>query len=309
MRTQSLVLTPRQKAEVRAAGEKFAMADTNGDGTVSPQEWEAFHRWIAKQPCSKSGGTAPRQSESELEHLEAIARNRVTLLKQEGLVMEKDKTAVEAISKLQEVTQKLVMARYGKFSRGGPNNRTFIIEMEVQFPRKMLDIEEQGTSGVIVVETAPLHLVPHSVLLFLEMASHWRGGAFTRNANHVLQARPQAPHAGLAFQEYSPEYPHKALTLGFAGRPGGPGFYISKTDNRIVHGPGSQGSNTEADSCFAKVLTGLDVVARLGSVWGKSEFGFNSDVITGVLADRDDFATIVRLELTRQSADVMFFAQ
>ena len=32
---------------------------------------------------------------------------------------------------------------------------------------------------------------------------------------------------GMAFQEYSPRFPHKRLTLGFAGRPGGPAFYIS----------------------------------------------------------------------------------
>jgi hypothetical protein len=34
------------------------------------------------------------------------------------------------------------------------------------------------------------------------------------------------------------------------GRPGGPEFYISTLDNTANHGPGSQGSKTEADSCF-----------------------------------------------------------
>ena len=43
---------------------------------------------------------------------------------------------------------------------------------------------------------------------------------------------------------------HKRL---FAGRPGGPAFYISTVDNVQNHGPASQGSGTEADSCFGKI--------------------------------------------------------
>ena len=38
-----------------------------------------------------------------------------------------------------------------------------------------------------------------------------------------------------------------------AGRPGGPAFYISTVDNVQNHGPASQGSGTEADSCFGKI--------------------------------------------------------
>lgn len=49
----------------------------------------------------------------------------------------------------------------------------------------------------------------------------------------------------------------------YAGRPGGPAFYISTVDNTKNHGPGSQGSETEADACFGKILRGLDVVHRI----------------------------------------------
>ena len=45
---------------------------------------------------------------------------------------------------------------------------------------------------------------------------------------------------GLAFQEYHDDYPHHPLTLGYAGRPGGPAFYINLIDNRQNHGPASQ---------------------------------------------------------------------
>lgn len=149
------------------------------------------------------------------------------------------------------------------------------------------------------------------------MTEEWKGGAFHRNAPHVKQATVKGKHPGfpLAFQEYSPDFPHKKVfrepnlmlracqsnpqksyclrerttkyrilfftlvdnvfpsyhnvisvlfffgggdsvaqyTLGFAGRPSSSAFYISTVDNTYNHGPGSQGSKTEADACFAKV--------------------------------------------------------
>jgi hypothetical protein len=56
-------------------------------------------------------------------------------------------------------------------------------------------------------------------------------------------------------------------TLGYAGRPGGPDFYVSTVDNTLNHGPGGQGSyeeKGEADPCFAKVVPGYEhVVERI----------------------------------------------
>lgn len=51
--------------------------------------------------------------------------------------------------------------------------------------------------------------------------------------------------------------------MGFAGRPGGPDFYVSTIDNTINHGPGGQGNYEdadEADPCFAKVVPGFEHV-------------------------------------------------
>jgi cyclophilin family peptidyl-prolyl cis-trans isomerase len=82
----------------------------------------------------------------------------------------------------------------------------------------------------------------------------------------------------LAWQEYSPDYPHKQWTLGYAGRPGGPSFYISIEDNTNNHGPGSQGSKTEADTCFGRVVRGKEVVRRMKKQPGaKDANGFVSD--------------------------------
>merc|ERR1712079_978889 len=119
---------------------------------------------------------------------------------------------------------------------------------------------------------------------------------FHRNAGHVLQAQvsmgQEAAFRSLTFQEYHPEYPHVEGTLGFAGRPGGPAFYISTVDNTRNHGPGSQGSKTEADSCFGKVVEGHDVVQRLFKVWGKKENGFAVSSRMGFLDKAEQYAKI-----------------
>lgn len=131
--------------------------------------------------------------------------------------------------------------------------------------------------------------MPHAVHLFLEQVSHglWDNAWFYINGPHVLQAGPQADEAALAkaiaagederslalrpfrelqldtlsFPEYSEDFPHVPMTLGFTGRPGGPDFYINKVDNTIAHGPGGQFHHElaeYADSCFAKVVSGFD---------------------------------------------------
>lgn len=109
------------------------------------------------------------------------------------------------------------------------------------------------------------------------MCTVFKGGSFHRNAGHVLQAMVKGNQDGLAFQEYHQDFPHIKYTMGYAGyfphkffhslmclylrdfiqhyacvsgRPGGPAFYISTQNNKWNHGPGSQGSKTEADSCF-----------------------------------------------------------
>jgi hypothetical protein len=55
---------------------------------------------------------------------------------------------------------------------------------------------------------------------------------------------------------------------------GGPAFYISTVDNTRNHGPGSQGSKTEADSCFGKIIDGFDVVKRMQKQPGAGPSGF-----------------------------------
>jgi hypothetical protein len=70
----------------------------------------------------------------------------------------------------------------------------------------------------------------------------------------------------LAFPDYSEEYPHMEWTLGFAGRPGGPDFYINLDDNTELHGPGGQYQHAleeQGDSCFGRIKTGQEFIQQL----------------------------------------------
>lgn len=152
--------------------------------------------------------------------------------------------------------------------------------------------EWQRTQGTLVFELAPLEKMPHAVNFFLQQVHHklWDGCAFVINAVHILQAGPHRHiNAGnyeanavdlmdkflkaeldkIAFQEYHEGYPHTQYTLGLAGRPGGPDFYINKIDNSVNHGPGGQDHHDlheEADPCFGKLIRGKRVIEELSQV-------------------------------------------
>jgi hypothetical protein len=122
---------------------------------------------------------------------------------------------------------------------------------------------------------------------FLEIARTWKGGAFHRNANHVLQAKAHSEmKRSMPFQEYSDEYPHVKGTVGYAGRPSGPAFYISIQDNSKNHGPGSQQKHNpyEADSIIGTIIEGMDdVVPRIHTMPFRE---FNKDRTKWVLIRR-----------------------
>ena len=186
--------------------------------------------------------------------------------------MEKDPDAIAKIANLQDLLREYVPLHYGP--------EPYRFEMQVEFPEAMKGIEqrincfnmiikvnnkylwtlltiEQGKPDIDTIKftLGGLKYVPYSTYYFLDIASNWQHGNFHRNAGHVLQAMVMSKPGmgGMAFQEYSPEFPHRKFTMGYAGRPGGPAFYISTVDNTHNHGPGSQGSKTEADGCFGKI--------------------------------------------------------
>jgi hypothetical protein len=202
----------------------------------------------------------------EVEELDAAVRK----IKATGVIMEKDDESLVATKKLQEATKTLMAARYGP-------EEPYRVELVLEFQDTIKDFEEKGADGTILLEMAPSRLVPHAVFSYLEIARQWQGRGFHRIANHVLQVQTLGKFKHLAFQEYSPEFPHKKGTVGYAGRPSGPHFYISIMDNSRNHGPGSQqkANPYEADSCFGKVIRGFDEeVQRIAKIPDK---GFIND--------------------------------
>lgn len=185
-----------------------------------------------------------------------------------GVIMEQDPEGMKLTKELQHVTHQLLVKRYGR--------HTFRVRVDLIFPEVIVKKDgllpaKAKNQDFLVLELAPIDLIPCSVYYFLEIARTWKSGAFHRNANHVLQVatHAEAVKKSMPFQEYSPEYPHAKGTVGYAGRPSGPGWYISIMDNTVNHGPGSQQNKNpyEADSLFGRVVNpGMDtVVPRIHS--------------------------------------------
>eukprot|EP00549_Striatella_unipunctata_P023618 CAMPEP_0118718944 /NCGR_PEP_ID=MMETSP0800-20121206/29126_1 /TAXON_ID=210618 ORGANISM="Striatella unipunctata, Strain CCMP2910" /NCGR_SAMPLE_ID=MMETSP0800 /ASSEMBLY_ACC=CAM_ASM_000638 /LENGTH=317 /DNA_ID=CAMNT_0006626109 /DNA_START=22 /DNA_END=975 /DNA_ORIENTATION=+ len=209
------------------------------------------------------------KNEKELAAQVAQLDAQVREIKSKVDIMETSEEGMAVAKKLQDATRELLKARYGGVE---PYRVKIVLEFQDTIP----DFAENGPNGTITIEMAPSKLVPHSVFSFLEIARTWKGGSFHRQAPHVLQvavSKPSVKH--LAFQEYSPEFPHVQGTVGYAGRPSGPAWYISIKDNSKNHGPGSQQQHNpyEADSCFGRVVGGFeDVVPRIRKMPAKDGF-------------------------------------
>lgn len=203
----------------------------------------------------------PPETESELVHrVEALDAKVRAHKHTKGIMMEIDPVGLELTKELQHATHKLLVRRYGR-------HQAYRVVVNLTFQKSIPDYETKGDAGRIVIEMAPIDLLPVSVFNFMEIARTWKSGAVHRNAGHVLQVSAQSDiHESMPFQEYSPEFPHAKGTTGYAGRPSGPGWYISIADNTKNHGPGSQQhvNPHEADSLFGRVVQGLDdVVPRM----------------------------------------------
>lgn len=213
-------------------------------------------------------------------HLESQIRDVQQKSDTEKL-LQKQKSTLE--KNIQKMSKAACLEKFGP----GPH----LVEIHAKFDSHDKNKVDQGW---ILLELAPLDDMPHAVYWFLEQVSRglYNGGSFHRNAGHVIQvgmhsnflSDPKNPptfdkfhstgFSSVLFQEYSPNFPHKKYTIGYAGRPGGPEFYINTKDNSKSHGPGGQGhyeDPTEADVCFAKITKGTDLVDRIRKLPVKDE--------------------------------------
>lgn len=175
------------------------------------------------------------------------------------------------------------------------------VEMDLEYPRVQRTNPDASTwprtRGTIVLEMAPLDVMPHVVNLFLQQVHHrlWNSCAVVSSATHIFQLAPSyqaedAPGKGdsnggnvtkmhydhfrakgldkVSYQEYNAGYPHEQWTAGLAGRPGGPDFYLNKRNNTQIHGPGGQLNkhdlHNEADPCFGRLVEGLETLTEIG---------------------------------------------
>ena len=129
----------------------------------------------------------------------------------------REKAMMRQIELLQNATQReskrAIVEHFGE----GPHH----IKISLKLPG-----DEEGAEHYIVIEMAPLDLMPHAVHLFLEQVAHhlWDNAKIYLNGPHIIQAGPQdylGDREGsalqrfldtkldkLSFPEYNPEYPH-----------------------------------------------------------------------------------------------------
>lgn len=157
---------------------------------------------------------------------------------------EKIRSLVEYKKKMHSAIQKLSLQRL--LEKFGPGPHRLEIKLSYDPGSNVYEVNPQADR--IVIEMAPEQDMPHTVYTFMEAVDQglYDGISFHRNAEHVMQAGPvgnfkTSPNTQLyerfkksgfenvLFQEYSRTFPHHQHTLGYAGRPGGPDFYISTT--------------------------------------------------------------------------------
>lgn len=152
------------------------------------------------------------------------------------------------------------------------------------------------------IELAPDHMMPHSVLTFLDAVSakFYDGYAFAHSTDQLIvikdsdertkptiyQRSIKTLHDNpLIFQEYNPKFPHKEMTLGFLGKKlGGPSFYISKKDNSDAHAfdPSLKDEHgfpqKPGEPCFAKVIQGFETIHEIDHLLVSNQQAHNQQV-------------------------------
>lgn len=240
------------------------------------EQFEKYEHKVEKQFVRK--GETPTVTRKSFEEIDLELTAKVDVLdkqvrerKKTGVIMETDEKGLELTKKLQAATLELLQHRYGAQKL----HSKFRVVVDLLYPPSIIkDPDSDSNKGRLVIEMAPYDLIPCSVFYFLEIARTYKSGSFHRNAGHVLQASAQSEatkgHKPMPFQEYSPKFPHVKYTTGYAGRPSGPGWYVSIQDNSQNHGPGSQQKKNpyEADSNFGKIVEGIEngVVDKIHSV-------------------------------------------
>lgn len=87
-------------------------------------------------------------------------------LKQSGVVIETSAEAQELIHTLQPLLRDVIVDEWGP--------EPYHVEMLLEFPESMPDYAVAGKDGRIVIELAPISLVPYCVFNFLNIVDNWK---------------------------------------------------------------------------------------------------------------------------------------
>ena len=286
-KVQNMIKSNIDKASTSASSHGVDLPETSGysDSRVALQHTEKSSDAEIAVNTLPSLSVVARNEVVEKEMLEGIEAIRA--IKKQKRVIETDPEAQAKVPEVQELIRMFLINKYGP--------PPYKVRMDITLPPYLKAPHGSGQKAQLLIEMAPIEHVPYAVYFFLEnIVSGFRKGAFHRNAGHVLQAmlhrKEGLRHSNFAWQEYSPAYPHKKFTLGFAGRPSGSSaIYISTVDNTINHGPASQGSKSEADVCWGRLADrASEEVAQVmqNQKGGAKGSGFINDSSNYVSIDR-----------------------
>lgn len=187
--------------------------------------------------------------------------------------------ATSMIEKIKFRNRKEVLEEFGP----GP----FFVKLTFAF-------QDSTENESVLIELAPLDLMPHTVHMILKMASKkllsqatfltakshilvlGPRDSYNRDNNAVLRDRMNYegyfPNGALLFGEFTPEYPHTQYTVSF-NKLRGPTFYINLKDNTRFHHSyyADDGRYMEGDTCFGKIVEGVDVIQRVLSMKKNSD--------------------------------------
>lgn len=296
------------------------------------EEQQAAHADLTKQQTSSRGNLNDQLRKKQdvlksLDHAKNELEDRIEdTAKYKAMVEGKDeveqymKKREEALWKRIDVLEKRVGQNSWREAEEWFGSGPHKVELTIEYPKApSADNTDASTwpmtQAKLIIDLAPLDMMPHTVNLFLQQVHHglWEGCHVSKNSNHIVQFGPsyddkdhpafieerRPQHDGenfegkthysyfydysldkVTYQEYSKDYPHIQYTVGMAGRPSGPDFYINKIDNSMIHGPGGQTNrddfHNEADPCFGKVIDvkSLEILKEIDNIPMDPERGF-----------------------------------
>jgi len=273
------------KAHIQAKAQAQATADADAEAASSrgavdlrssnPDPDESATDTNAEANANKAESNETSEESKAVEIIERIRELKYT----KKVVIESSDEAQALVAQAQQHLRAHLHQLYGD----GP----IYVQMAMTLPAHLLkhDGDPAAPAGngkrIITIKMAPIEHVPYSVYFFLrEIVRTFDSGDFHRKAGHVLQAMLRRDRAisgpgnapRFAWQEYSPQYPHKQWTMGYAGRPSSASaMYISRLDNTQNHGPASQGSKTEADCIIGELADAASIA--VAKEMGRQEGG------------------------------------